>query len=115
MVSNVRQERLLTIHDGVLYSFRRVLSQNIAAKSFGRFFAAKLPDSHQENLASDDRGVIKGKSELSRLYKIDVVGKGRAFMSSFHAEMQLILHFVNKDLDPTGLPDVKKYTLRSDE
>ena len=115
MVSQVREERLLTICNGVLFSFKRVPSKNIAAKSLSRFFAQKLPESQQEMLAQEDRGLIKGKSELSRLYKIDVVGKGRALLSSFQTEMQLILHFVNKNLKPTGMPDLKRYVLRADD
>ncbi len=66
-------------------------------------------------IAQDDRGLIKGKSDIARLYKIDIVGKGRAIMSGFQSEMQLILHFVNKNMNPTGLPDLKRYNLRSDE
>ena len=62
----------------------------------------------------EDRGLIKGRSELSRLYKIDVVGKGRNIMSGNSTELELILHFVNKNRDPTGIPDVKKYVLKSD-
>ena len=39
MMSQVREERLLTIHQGVLYSLKRVSAQNVAAKSLSRFFA----------------------------------------------------------------------------
>ena len=58
--------------------------------------------------------MIKGRSELSRLYKIDVVSKGRNIMSGSSSDLDLILHFVNKNLDPTGVPDVKKYTMKAD-
>lgn len=80
IVSQVCEERLLTILNGVLYSFKRIPVKNIAAKSISRFFAAKLPESHQEIIAQEDRGLIKGRSELKRLYKIDIVSKGRNFI-----------------------------------
>ena len=35
-------------------------------------------------------------------------------MSGNSTELELILHFVNKNRDPTGIPDVKKYVLKSD-
>ena len=58
--------------------------------------------------------MIKGKNEISRLFKIDVVGKGKSFMSGMQTELELILHFVNKEMDPRGAPDVKRYILKSD-
>ena len=117
MVSQVREERLLTIRDGCLYSLKRVSAKNIAAKSLSRFFAQKIPESQQEILAAEDRGIIKGKSELARLFKIDVVSKGKSLlMGGGNPEMQLILHFVNKSLDPMGQPEIKRYVvLRADE
>ena len=45
MVSQVKEERLLTLKNGVLYSIKRIPTKNIASKSIGRFFAAKIPDS----------------------------------------------------------------------
>ena len=114
MVSMVKEERLLILKDGVLYSVKRIPSQNVATKSFGRFFAAKVPDTEQEQLSSDDRGEIKGCNELNRLFKIDVVGKGRSIMSGFQSELELILHMVNKQRDPTGKPEVKRYMLKSE-
>ena len=35
-------------------------------------------------------------------------------MSGSSSDLDLILHFVNKNLDPTGVPDVKKYTMKAD-
>ena len=117
IVSQVREERLLTIRDGILYSLKRVSAKNIAAKSISRFFAQKIPESQQEILAAEDRGIIKGKSNLDRLFKIDVVSKGKSLlMGTGQSEIQMILHFVNKSLDPMGHPDIKRYVImRTDE
>ena len=43
-----------------MFSIKRIASKNIASKQLGRFFAAKVPDSQQEQLSQDDRGQIKG-------------------------------------------------------
>lgn len=56
MVSQVKEERLLTLKNGVLYSIKRIPSKNIASKSIGRFFAAKIPDSEQDQISQEDRG-----------------------------------------------------------
>jgi len=44
---------------------------------------------------------------MTRIFKIDVVGKGRRIIGG-HTELELILHFVNKELDPMGKPDLKR-------
>ena len=55
-------------------------------------------------------------NELSRLFKVDVVGKGHGILGSGPpTELELILHFVNKELNPLGKPEVKKYMLRADD
>lgn len=68
-------------------------------------------------MAAEDRGIIKGKSALARLFKIDVVSTRKTLlMGGGQPEMQLILHFVNKSFDPMGHPDIKRYViLRADE
>ena len=70
---------MLSIRDGALFSLKRINSTNI--NSIGSFFVKKAAKSQQDLLAQEDRGLIKGKNELSRLFKIDIVGKGRSFMS----------------------------------
>ena len=35
-------------------------------------------------------------------------------MSGFQTELELIIHMVNKQRDPTGKPDVKRYLLKSE-
>ena len=112
MVSVVREERLLNVKDGVLYSIKRIPTKNIATKSLGRFFASSIPQNQQDQLAQEDRGLIKSKSELKRLFKIDVVEKGRNILNGLNSELELILHYVNKEMDPTGKPDIKRYQLR---
>ena len=58
--------------------------------------------------------MVKSCNELERLFKIDVVGKGAGGTISLGQDIELILHFVNKERDPKKLPDVKRYILKSD-
>lgn len=44
-----------------------------------------------------------------------MVGKGRGILGGQYTELELILHFVNKEMNPTGRPDLKKYVLKADE
>jgi len=51
----------------------------------------------------EERGQVKSRNEISRLFKIDV--KSHSFSRiSGTAELELILHFVNKQMDPSGKP-----------
>lgn len=105
----------MTLKDGVLYSIKRVPSKNIATKSLGRFFSASITTDPQAQLAQEDRGIIKGKNEIARLFKIDVVGKGRNIMSGMQSELELILHFVNKEMDPTGKAEMRRYLMKQEQ
>ena len=51
---------------------------------------------------------------MERLYKIDVVANGGIGQFGLANEIELILHFVNKERDPKKLPDVKRYLLKTD-
>ena len=56
--------------------------------------------------------MVKSRTEMNRLFKVDVVGKGRNFLNGMQVELELILHFVNAARDPMGKPELKRYTLR---
>ena len=52
--------------------------------------------------------VVKSKTELARLYMIDVVEKGKK-------EIEVIMHFVNKEFNPMMSPEIKRYRMNLDE
>ena len=65
-------------------------------------------------MAQEEKGQIKSRNEISRVFKIDV--KSHRFSRiSGTAELELILHFVDKSMDPTSKPILKTYLVRSDE
>ena len=57
---------------------------------------------------------MKSRTEISRLFKIDIKGKSFSRISGV-AELELILHFVNKEMDPAAKPILKSYLIRNDE
>jgi len=50
---------------------------------------------------------VKSRTSLERLYMIDIVEKGKK-------EIELIMHFVNKQLNPTMSPVIKRYRMTLD-
>lgn len=50
------------------------------------------------------KAVVKSVTHLSRLYMLDIVEKGKK-------EIELILHFVNKQQNPTMSPDIKRFRM----
>ena len=104
----------MTLRDGFLYVMKRIVVQTAAKRSLRSFFGNKQAESPVDTMAQEDRGMIKSRSEITRLFKIDV--KGHRFSRiSGTAELELILHFVNKQMDPSGKPILKTYLLKSDE
>ena len=51
---------------------------------------------------------MKSKTELERLYMIDILERGKK-------EIEIILHFVNKNLNPMEMPVIKRYRMNVDE
>ena len=65
-------------------------------------------------MAQEERGQVKSRTDISRLFKIDI--KGRSFSRiSGVAELELHLHFVNKEMDPSAKPILKSYLIRNDQ
>ena len=62
------------------------------------------------NLEKEGRkfGFMKGIIKLERLYMIDIVEKGKK-------EIEIIMHFVNKQYNPMMSPVIKKYRMNLDE
>ena len=52
-------------------------------------------------------GLVKSKTNLERLYMIDIVEKGKK-------EIEIIMHFVNKHYNPLLSPDIKRYRMNID-
>ena len=52
---------------------------------------------------------------MSRLFKIEVIREAKKRFSMHATELELRLHFVNKELDLAGKTVMKKYWLRNDE
>ena len=112
---SMTEERLLSVNDDFLYVLKRIPAQNIATKSIGRFFAARIPETQAEQVAQKDKGLVKSCTELARLFKVDVIPRGnKATFGLSAAEVDLILSFVNKAKDPKQAPEIKRYTLRTD-
>jgi hypothetical protein len=53
-------------------------------------------------------GIVKSVTELSRLFKIDILA---AMNSKAKNDMELVLHFVNKDRDPMVPPTIKHFVI----
>jgi hypothetical protein len=53
------------------------------------------------------RVYVKSVTNLSRLYMLDIVEKGKK-------EIELILHLVNKALNPLMSPEIKRYRMTLD-
>lgn len=51
--------------------------------------------------------VVKSKTELERLFKLDIVEKGKR-------EMEVIFHFVNKEKNPLEPAEIKRYLMLVD-
>ena len=43
-----------------------------------------------------------------------MIAKGRIGQFGLSNEIELILHFVNRERDPSKLPEVKRYILKTD-
>ena len=115
MVSYPKEERLLTFRDGILYVLKRIVHENQAKKSIRNFFTkSKSSETPVDQMAQQDRGQIKSRNEISRLFKIDIKGHSFSRISGV-AELELILHFVNKEMDPSGKPILKTFLIRSDD
>ena len=52
-------------------------------------------------------GKVKSRTNLERLYMIDIIEKGKR-------EIELIMHFVNKQYNPTMSPTIKRYRMTLD-
>lgn len=50
---------------------------------------------------------VKSLTNLERLYMIDIVEKGKK-------EIELVMHFVNKQFNPTMSPVIKRYRMHLD-
>ncbi len=50
---------------------------------------------------------VKSKTNLERLYMIDIVERGKK-------EIELVMHFVNKQYNPTMSPTIKRYRMSLD-
>ena len=50
---------------------------------------------------------MKSKTELKRLFMIDIIEKGKT-------ELELILHFINKDYSPLQSPIIKRFIMSVD-
>ncbi len=53
-------------------------------------------------------GIFKGKTNVERLYKIDIIEKGKR-------EIEIIMHFVNKQYNPMMSPSIKRYRMALDQ
>ena len=51
--------------------------------------------------------VVKSKTELERLFKLDIVEKSKT-------EMEILFHFVNKDLNPLKSAEIKRFVMAVD-
>lgn len=51
---------------------------------------------------------MKSRVEVKRLFMIDIVERGKK-------EIELILHFINKEYSPWKSPQIKKYIMPVDE
>ena len=117
MVSYPKEERLLTFRDGTLYVLKRIVHESATKKSIRSFFGgskSKSSETPVDLMAQQDRGQIKSRNEISRLFKIDIKGHSFSRISGV-AELELILHFVNKEMDPAGKPILKTFLIRSDD
>ena len=115
MVSYPKEERLLTYRDGVLYVLKRIVHESAAKKSIRSFFGkSKSTETPVDQMAQQDRGQIKSRNEISRLFKIDIKGHSFSRISGV-AELELILHFVNKEMDPTSKPILKTFLIKNDK
>lgn len=54
------------------------------------------------------KAITKSVTHLSRLYMLDIVEKGKK-------EIELILHFVNKQCNPTLSPVIKRFRMTLDQ
>lgn len=52
--------------------------------------------------------LVKGETAMERLFMIDVVERGKK-------EIEIIMHFVNKQYNPMIKPDIKRYRMNLDE
>jgi hypothetical protein len=51
---------------------------------------------------------VKSKTKLERLYMIDIVERGKK-------EIEVVMHFVNKQYNPTMSPTIKRFRMVLDE
>lgn len=90
------EERLLTVSAGHLLVFKpypRTTKYSL--------FSRGLP-------TDPPMGIVKSVTELSRLFKIDILA---AMNSKAKNDMELVLHFVNKDRDPMVPPTIKHFVI----
>ena len=52
-------------------------------------------------------GVVKSVTELSRLFKIDLAAYNTT-------DLEIVLHFVNKERDPCKFPTIKRFVVVND-
>ena len=52
--------------------------------------------------------VVKNETSLERLFMIDILERGKR-------EIELVLHFVNKQFNPMLSPQIKRYRMQLDE
>ena len=85
----------------------------MASHTLGRLRALTQTDKQQ--LARNDHGLIKSRNALSRIFNIEVNREAKRRFSLHATELELRIHFVNKDEDPAGNTVLKKYWLRADD
>ena len=86
-----------------------------------------MPDAKEIEEMQKERGLVKSCTELERLFKVDIVQLQQNFVSleslaskltkqttpkDFEIELQL--HFVNKERDPQKLPVFKRFRMKAD-
>ena len=52
--------------------------------------------------------LVKNEIKIERLYMIDIVERSKK-------EIEVIMHFVNKQYDPLQSPEIKRYRMNLDE
>lgn len=71
-----------------------------------------------------ERGIVKSCTELERLFKVDIaqVSSSLSALTSklstkaaAEPDIEVQLHFVNKERNPFVLPVLKRYTMKADE
>jgi hypothetical protein len=55
----------------------------------------------------EKKGLLKSKTKLSRMYMIDIFEHGKK-------EIEVLMHFVNKNYNPMEAPKIKRYRMSID-